>query len=68
MAGSQSLSPPNHGTTFFSSRASFEVRLPGCGCTPAGWNTAYLTVMVTVAELGNVSVPPGPKVTVAVGL
>src|ERR1051326_7228021 len=28
----------------------------------------YRTVMVTVAELGSVSVPPGPKVTVADGL
>jgi hypothetical protein len=29
---------------------------------------AYLTVMVTVAELGNVSVPPGPKLTVPMTL
>lgn len=27
----------------------------------------YLTLMATVAELGNVSVPPGPNVTVPVG-
>jgi hypothetical protein len=28
----------------------------------------YLTVMTTVFELGNVSVPPGPKVTVPITL
>lgn len=28
----------------------------------------YLTVMVSVTELGNVSVPPGPKVTVPITL
>ncbi len=33
-----------------------------------GRNTIYLTVMVTVAELGSVSVPPGPKLTLPMTL
>lgn len=39
---------------------------PGCCSIPAVLNR-YRTVIVKVATLGRVSVPPGPKLTVPVG-
>ena len=41
-------------------------RLPECCCIPAVVDRQR-TVIVKVATLGRVSVPPGPKVTVPVG-